>query len=56
MSVGIVHFILRVALVIMIWVFIWRFMEPKTQAMRILRAALLVLALLGALAVMRMSG
>jgi hypothetical protein len=55
MFVSIAHFILRLGLIVMIWVFVWRFMEPRTQLMRILRAALLVLGLLGALAVMRIT-
>jgi hypothetical protein len=53
MFISIAHFVLRVALVVTIWAFVWRYMEPKTQLMRVLRAALLVLGLLGALAVTR---
>jgi hypothetical protein len=55
MIISIAHFVLRLALIVTIWAFIWRFMKPRTQLMRILRAALLVLGLLGALAVMRIT-
>jgi membrane-bound ClpP family serine protease len=44
------------SLVVAIWAFVWRFVEPKTQLMRILRAALLVLGLLAVLAVIRITG
>ena len=53
MLMSTIHFVLRLALIVMDWVCIWKFMEPKTQLMRVLRAALLVLGLLGVLAVMR---
>ena len=53
MLMSTIHFVLRLALIVMVWVCIWKFMEPKTQLMRVLRAALLVLGLLGVLAVMR---
>ena len=55
MLVDIAHFILRLALIVMIWVFIWRHMRPRNQLMRILRAALLVLGMLGVLAVMKIA-
>ena len=51
-----IFFVLRISLVATIWVFVWRFIEPKTQLMRILRAALLVLGLLVVLAVIRITG
>lgn len=50
------HFVLRLALIVTTWAFIWRFVEPRTQLMRIFRAVLLVLGLLGVLAVMRITG
>lgn len=53
---SILSFVLRISLIATIWVFVWKFMEPRTQLMRILRAALLVLGLLAALAVMRIMG
>ena len=43
----VVSFVMRAGLVIGIWGLIWSVAEPKTQAMRILRATLLVLSLLG---------
>lgn len=53
---SIASFILRILLIVMIWAFVWRFVEPKTQLMRVFRAALLVLCLLGALAVIKITG
>ncbi len=53
---GVLSFILRVSLIAVFWAFIWRFVEPRTQLMRILRAALLVLGLLGVLTVLRTTG
>ncbi len=53
---SIASFVLRILLIVMIWAFVWRFVEPKTQLMRVLRAALLVLCLLGALAVIKITG
>lgn len=55
MLLNTVHFVLRLALVILIWACIWRYMKPRNQLMRILRAALLVLSMLGALAVIRIT-
>lgn len=52
----ILFFALRLLLIVMIWAFVWRFVEPRTQLMRIMRAALLVLGLLAALAVMKVIG
>ena len=49
-------FVLRISLVAALWTFIWRFVEPRTQQMRILRAALLVRGLLVILAVLRLAG
>jgi hypothetical protein len=51
-----VLFILRLLLIAAVWIFVWRLIQPKTQAMRILRAALLILALLTVLAVTRVTG
>ena len=53
---SIVSFVLRIGLIVAFWAFIWRFVEPRTQLMRILRAALLLLGLLGILAALRMTG
>ncbi len=49
-------FLLRMGLIAVLVAFIWRFVEPRTQQMRILRAALLVLGLLGILIVLRLKG
>ncbi len=52
----IVLFVLRLSLIAMFWAFVWRFVEPKTQFMRVIRAALLVLGLLAILAMLRITG
>jgi len=51
-----VSLILRIGLVVGLWGLVWSFVEPKTQMMRILRAALLVLGLLFVWAVLRTTG
>ena len=51
-----VFFVLRLSLVVAIWAFIWRYLEPRTQLMRIMRAALLLLCLLGVMAVVKLTG
>ncbi len=51
-----VSFVLRILLIVALWAFVWRFLEPRTQLMRILRAAVLLLGLLGILVVLRMTG
>jgi len=52
MAREVISFILRIGLVIGLWGLVWSFVEPRTQAMRVLRAALLVLALLGVWAIL----
>ena len=49
-------FILRLLLTAAICGFVWTMMKPRTQSMRIVRAALLVLCLLAVLAVLRVAG
>jgi len=49
-------FILRISFIVALWVFVWKILEPRTQLMRILRAAVLLLGLLGVLVVLRMTG
>jgi hypothetical protein len=51
-----VFFILRLSLIAALWAFVWKFIEPKTQLMRILRAALLVLGLLVILVMLKLIG
>ena len=53
---SLISFVLRVLLIAVFWVFVWRVVEPRTQAMRILRATLLLLGLLAILAVIRVTG
>jgi len=56
MVASFISFVLRILLVVVLCFFVWRFIEPKTQLMRILRAALLVLCLLGVLAMLKITG
>ena len=51
-----ISFILRIGFVIGLWGLVWSLIEPKTQAMRVLRAALLVLGLLGGWAILSIVG
>ena len=53
---SIVFFALRLSLVATTVAFVWRLVEPKTQLMRIVRSALLVLSLLAVLAVVKVTG
>ncbi len=52
----ILSFVLRIGLVVALWAFVWKYVEPRTQLMRLLRAALLVFGLLGIWAVLRIAG
>lgn len=52
----IVFFVLRISLIAALWAFVWKFIEPKTQLMRVLRAALLVLGLLVVLTILKITG
>ena len=56
MFTDLISFILRISLIVALWVFVWKLLEPRTQLMRILRAAVLLLGLLGVLVVLRMTG
>jgi hypothetical protein len=56
MAGGIISFVLRITLVVTLCQFVWRFIKPRTQLMRVLRAALLVLTLLGVLVLLRFTG
>ena len=49
-------FVFRIGLVVGFWGFVWSFVKPRTQLMRICRAVLLVLGLLGIWAVLQMAG
>jgi hypothetical protein len=53
---GVLSLLLRICLIAALWAFVWCLIEPRTQFMRILRAALLVLGLLGILAAIRTTG
>ena len=53
---NIVFFVLRISLIAALWASVWKLIEPKTQLMRVLRAALLVLGLLVILAMLKVTG
>lgn len=53
---NVISLLLRIGLIAGLWALVWRLVEPQTQLMRILRAALLVIGLLAVLAVIRFSG
>jgi hypothetical protein len=56
MFISILCFVLRLSLIIAFWVFVWKLVEPRTQLMRIFRAALLLVGFLGILALLRVTG
>ena len=49
-------FVLRMAIIAAVWMFVWRLVKPRTQGLRIVRAALLVFILLIVLATLRATG
>jgi len=49
-------FFLRVLLLVAIFGFVWRVIEPRNRLMRVLRAAVLLLCLIGVLAFLRAAG
>ena len=51
-----VSLILRISLIAALWAFVWKLLKPRTQLMRILRAAVLLLGLLGILVILRITG
>ena len=53
---NVIFFILRISLIAALWASVWKLIEPKTQLMRILRAALLVLGLLLILVMLKATG
>jgi len=56
MAGDIISFVLRITLIVSLCIFVWRFVKPRTQLMRVFRAALLVLTLLVVLVVLRVVG
>ena len=56
MFVDFLIFILRLLLIVALWVLVWKLVKPRTQFLRILRAALLLVGFLGILAVLRIAG
>ena len=49
----VVLFVLRLLLAAAMFAFVWTLIRPKSQSMRILRAAVLVVCLLAVLAIVR---
>ena len=45
--IQLITFIIRLAIVAIIWSIVWRQIKPKSQAMRIIRAGILVVSMLG---------
>jgi hypothetical protein len=45
----------RVVLIAAVWALIWRFIEPRTQFLRVLRLAVFVVCLLVVLAAIRLA-
>jgi hypothetical protein len=56
MSGNVLSFFVRIILILALWAFIWGFLKPRTQIMRVLRAALILLGMLAILAVVRFTG
>jgi hypothetical protein len=56
MFINTLSFVVRLWIIIAFWVFVWKVVEPKTQLMRVLRAALLVVGFLGILGLLRITG
>ena len=56
MFINTLSFIVRLWIIIAFWVFVWKVVEPKTQLMRVLRAALLVVGFLGILGLLKITG
>ena len=56
MAGSLIYFVLRISLIIVVWAFVWRLIEPKTKPARVLRAAILVVGLLVILVVIRTFG
>jgi len=56
MTGSIITFVLRLSLIAAVWVFFWQLVQPRTQLMRIFRAALVLAALLVIMALMKITG
>ena len=56
MLLSIISFVLRISLIVVFWFFLWKFIEPRTLRMRLLRAALLVLGYACVLATLKITG
>ena len=56
MLLGSIYVVMRMSLIALVCVCIWRYVQPRTQLMRVFRAALLVLSLFAIWAVVRITG
>jgi len=56
MLANVLSFMLRAFLLLAIFAFVWRVIEPRNELMRLLRAAVLVLCLVGVLILLRVTG
>ena len=56
MFIASVYVVLRISFIALVCTCIWRYVQPRTQLMRVFRAALLVLSLLAIWAVQRIIG
>ncbi|MBP8303540.1 MAG: hypothetical protein KBE04_05365 [Phycisphaerae bacterium] len=56
MVLDLAFILVRAILVAAVWVLVWRFIEPRTQLLRVLRLAVFVACLLVVLAAMRLAG
>ena len=52
----VVSFVLRISLVVTICLFVWRYVKPRTQLIRVFRAAILVIVLFAILVLLRVMG
>ena len=55
MLVESITFVLRICLLSIVWFTTWKYIEPKTQFMRILRVTVLVLVLLVIMVMVRLT-
>ena len=51
----VVSFVLRISLVVTLCLFVWRYVKPRTQIMRVFRAAILVIVLFAVLILLRVA-
>jgi hypothetical protein len=52
----VVSFVLRISLVVTLCLFVWRYVKPRTQLMRVFRAAILVIVLFAIMVLLKVTG